>query len=321
MARQPGDASVGLRDIRLSVGHCSLESTLGGYYHDFRGALPLVEGGYHGVLDEQGVPRILLNGEWHYQSVTIAHYVLMLHDSLLSLKGPDDKAEVEGKLKTQLEALSRLIETEGPRRGFAVAGWDDAKYPQLRAGWVSAMYQGNIVSALLRGWQYFGEVRWRDLAGLAFSVMGTPLSEGGVCFREPHPDGEDFWLEEYPMDPPCHVLNGYIYSLWGVLDWARAMGDEAAWAWWRQGIETLKRRLPEYDCGYWSVYDLRFCELTSRYYQENIHVPQMQAMHALTGEGIFDRFGRRWEAQSRSVWCRGLWAIMLRVNARLKPRA
>lgn len=323
MPWHPGDARaprVGLKDIRLRVGHCALDSTLGGYYQDIPGALALVEGGYHGAFDEKGVPRNKLAGQWYYQSVVVAQYALALHDSLRSVETADQRTTGERKLHTQLEALGRFIETAGPRRGFAVVDWDDPKYPDLRAGWVSAMYQGNIVSALLRGWQHFGEDRWRDLAGLAFSVMGTPLSEDGVCVREPSPGGEDFWLEEYPMDPPSHVLNGYIYALWGVLDWARVTGDATAWTWWRQGVETLKRRLPEYDCGYWSVYDLRFRELASRYYQENIHVPQMQAMHALTGEAIFDKYAQRWAAQSRSVLCRARWAIMLRVNARLKKQ-
>ena len=182
------------------------------------------------------------------------------------------------------------------------------------------MYQGNIVSALLRGWQFFGEDCWHDLAGSAFSAMGIRLSEGGVCVREPNPAGEDLWFEEYPMTPPCHVLNGYIYALWGVLDWARATGDATAWMWWKQGGDTLKRRLPEFDCGYWSLYDLRFRELVSRYYQDNIHVPQMQAMYALTGDPVFDKYARRWAAQSQSLLCRVRWAVMLRVNARLRRR-
>ena len=313
-------ARVGLKDIHLRVGHCALDSTLGGYYQDITEAVALVEGGFHGILDEDGVPKINLAGKWHYRSVTIAQYALSLHDSLALPEMADQRRAIELRLRRQLDALAGLIETDGDRRGFAVVSWDDAKYPQLRAGWVSAMYQGNIVSALLRGWQLFGEDRWRDLAGLAFLVMGTPLAEGGVCFRAPHADGEDFWLEEYPMDPPSHVLNGYIYSLWGVLDWARVTGDATAWLWWRQGVETLKRHLPEYDCGYWSVYDLRYRELTSIYYQNNIHVPQMQAMYALTGEALFDEYGDRWAAQGRSRLCRARWAVMLRVNARLRRR-
>lgn len=313
-------ANAALKDIHLRVGHCAMVPELGGYYQDITAAVTLVEGRFHGELDAEGVPHRNLGGRFHYQSVIISQYALALHDLLLKRDDPRDKGALERKFRTQLEVLDRLIEKEGPRRGFAVSSWDDPKYPMLRAGWVSAMYQGNLVSALLRAWQYFGEDRWRDLAGLAFAVMGTPLSEGGVCLREAGPEGVDLWFEEYPMDPPSHVLNGYIYALWGILDWARATNDATAWSWWKQGVETLKRRLPEYDCGYWSVYDLRFRELASRYYQENIHVPQLQAMFALTGDSVFDTYSRRWEAQSRSLFCRVCWAIMLRVNARFRSK-
>lgn len=283
-------------------------------------ALPLIEGGYHGPMDANGVPKNKLGGLWRYHAATIAQYALALHGSLTLCDISSERTTGERKLRAQLQALEPLIETGGKWRGFALNHWDNAKYPALRAGWVSAMYQGNMVSALLRGWQFFGEDRWRGLAELAYSALEKPLSDGGTCVRESHAGGEDYWLEEYPMTPPSHVLNGYIYSLWGVLDWARATSDPAAWRRWHQGVETLKRHLPEYDCGYWSVYDLRFRELVSRYYQENVHVPQMQAMHALTGDSLFDEYARRWTAQSQSFLCRIRWAVMLRVNARFRKR-
>lgn len=310
-------ARIGLKDIRLGVGYCSLERVLGHYYHDMTPALRLVESGYHGVLDEHGVPKNRVGNQWRHSAVTISQYALALHDSLPSCDTHEEKASRESKLRAQLGALEQLIETDGDWRGFALNDWDDAKYPQLRAGWPSAMSQGNMVSALLRGWQLFGEERWRGLANLAFTALDKPLSAGGVCMREGNAGAEDYWLEEYPMNPPSHVLNGYVYSLWGVLDWARATGAAAAWQLWHQGVDTLKRRLPGYDCGYWSVYDLRFRQLSSLYYQKNIHVPQMQAMHMLTDEPIFHTYARRWAAQSRSPLCRVRWAIMLRVNARL----
>lgn len=308
---------IGLKDIHLRVGYCSMEPVLGRFYHDMTPAIALVEGGYHGVLDEYGVPKNRVGKQWRRSGVTISQYALALHDSMSPTLTKEQNGLREHKLRAQLAALDQLVEREGKWRGFALNDWDDAKYPQLRSGWVSAMNQGNMISALLRGWQLLGEDTWRDLAELAFSALEKPLSEGGACVRESHTNGEDYWLEEYPMNPPSHVLNGYIYSLWGVLDWARATGDASGWRRWHQGVETLKRRLPEYDAGYWSVYDLRFRQLTSRYYQENIHVPQMQAMHTLTGEEIFDRYARRWAAQSRSALCRLRCAIMLRVNARL----
>jgi hypothetical protein len=199
---------IGLKDIRLGVGYCSLERVLGHYYHDMTPALRLVEGGYHGVLDDYGVPKNRVGNQWRHSAVTISQYALALHDFLSSCDTQEEKASRESALRAQLGALEQLIETDGDWRGFALNDWDDAKYPQLRAGWPSAMSQGNMVSALLRGWQLFGEERWRDLASLAFSALEKPLSAGGACVRESHTEGEDYWLVTCTPCGACWIGHG-----------------------------------------------------------------------------------------------------------------
>ena len=308
--------SVQLADVTLATGNASLTPELGGYYLDLSGALPLVETGWHGPLDAAGVPFSSGAQGDFYNAITIAQYALALQDALLSAPQNAEKtAELERKLRTQMEFLLTIIEQEGEYRGFFVHRWDNPKYRELRAPWVSALSQGNMLSALLRAYQSWGDERFLEQAHLVFAALERPLSEGGTRFVDA---SGDTWFEEYPMNPPSHVLNGFIFALWGILDYARVTNDPQAWEWWQSGLATLKRRLPDYDCGYWSVYDLKFREPASLYYQNNIHVLQMRALYELTQEPIFDRYARRWAKFGTSRFYRALWWIGVRVQARFQ---
>ena len=89
---------------------------------------------------------------------------------------------------------------------------DNPKYPWLRSPWTSALATGNAMSALLRGWQLFDDDRYRAAAGVAYDALHEPRT--GIAIF----DGDELWYEEYPGDPPLHVLNGHIYALLGVVD-------------------------------------------------------------------------------------------------------
>jgi hypothetical protein len=297
-------------ESRISIGNISQEATLGGYYLDFRRIIPVVESAEFGPIDPDGVPLTRTSpGEHIYNTITISQYALALHDAIVR----DARSDLEPRLARQLEAVLSNTERDGDWEGFCIHRWNNPKYKKLEAPWVSALAQGNAISALLRGHQLFGEKRYADCATKMFAALERPLDQGGVHFVDRC--GHD-WFEEFPMDPPSHVLNGLVFTLWGILDFARATADDRAWAWWRSGVETLRAHLPDFDCGFWSLYDLRYRELASLYYHWNVHIPQIDAMYGLTGEPSFERYASRWRRFGQSRWRRGLWWIALRVRAR-----
>ncbi len=85
----------------------------------------------------------------------------------------------------------------------------------LKAPWYSGLAQGQGISLLLRVWRLTGDERYLDAAVNAFEAMTIPTTDGGVQFVDE--DG-DVWLEEYITAPPTHILNGFIWGLWGVRD-------------------------------------------------------------------------------------------------------
>lgn len=286
---------------------------LGLYYVDSTEVTSRIENDFHGPIDENGVPLNHFEGQGDFYNITtISQYALALHDLMV---GTGETPELRRKLEAQLDVIVANAETQGPCTGFFVSRWNDSKYAELRAPWVSALTQGNAISALLRGYQWNGDTRLLDCATAAFTALELPMSEGGATMTD---ENGHFWLEEYPMNPPSHVLNGFIFALWGVLDYARATGNERAWEWWDAGCQTLRARLKDYDCGFWSVYDLSHRELATQYYQINIHVPQLEAMATLTGEECYSHYARRWRRFSANATNRVLWWIKLRVDARVR---
>jgi hypothetical protein len=219
--------------LTLEPLNCSLDAELGDYYQDFAAAVDLVEAGYHGGLDEHGVAVTDYGDQGKVRnSIITAQYALGLMAA-----GRGDEARV------QLDALVEDQSTDGEFAGCWVMLQDNRKYPWLRSPWTSALASGTCISALLRGWQQFGNERYRIAAALAYEG----LHETADLVIE---DGEDLWYEEYPAEPPLHVLNGHVYALLGVTDHARATGDLEADERWRRAAATTLRHLDGFDLGY-----------------------------------------------------------------------
>jgi hypothetical protein len=171
----------------------------------------------------------------------------------------------------------------------------------LSSPWRSALAQGQGISVCLRAFQACGDERYLTAAHDAFKAFRYLARdhEGGVL-----DDSEGrTWLEEYIVTPPNHVLNGFIWSLWGVRDYAVYFEDSEARSLWDACLETLTGNLNRYDLGFWTSYDLAEPGLpvmpASRYYQ-NLHIVQMRAMHALTGDDRYRDWADRWTAQLRN---------------------
>lgn len=305
-----------LRDVHIKTGHISLGERLGRYYIDLSPALPLIESEYHGPLDNSGVPMNKCGSAGNlYVATTIAQYAIALHDKMLV--DVSRAKEIEPKFAKQIEAIIRGVEPAGERAGLFLNCYVHEKYPELEGCWASGLTQGNAISALLRGYQFYKDERMLKVATQAFDALDLPIESGGV--RVVDRCGHT-WFEEYPTNPPLLVLNGFIFALWGVIDYARATGSAQAWEWWKEGVETLRAHIPEFDRGFWSLYDLRDKELASEYYQSNIHVPQLEALHLLTGDSIFKSYADRWRRFSVSPACRTACWLALRIDARIRNR-
>jgi heparosan-N-sulfate-glucuronate 5-epimerase len=289
--------------------HCSLDRELGDYYQDFRPALRMVEEGYHGAFDGAGVPLVQYpDGEMHHNAITTAQYALANQSAVRH-----GDAARRGAVRTQLDWLVTEQESGGAFAGCWLMRHDDPKYTWLKAPWTSALASGQALSTLLRGWQEYGDRRYLEAADRAYH--GLHDAPGLVL-----DSADELWYEEYPAEPPLHVLNGHVYALLGVLDHARATGDPGATERWQRAARTTLRHLRRFDLGFWSAYDLLQREPASVHYQKNIHIPQLRILGMLTGEPAFDEVADRWERQLHSRVSRLRRAVALRIHARRRRR-
>lgn len=278
---------------------CSLHRPLGEYYQDLRSALALIESGYHGEFDEDGIPLVRYGNQGGFRNaVHTAQYALA---SLSALRAGEFAREPQ--VRTLLDALVLSQESSGDFAGCWLMEHDNPKYPWLRPPWTSALASGQAVSALLRGWELFGEQSYWTTAEAAYAGLHLTRRAMALCYQH----GEELWYEEYPADPPMHVLNGHVYALLGVVDWARVTGDVEAENRWRRAAGTLLHHLDEFDLGYWSAYDLRSREPVSLHYQRNIHVPLLRVLAMLTAEERFAAVAQRWEDYARGIRSRMRW--------------
>jgi hypothetical protein len=290
--------------------NCELDAELGDYYQDIAAAIGLVESGYHGGMSEDGIPLADYATQGRFANPVISSQYA-LANMIAAARGEPERLD---RARTQLDWLIETQATAGQFAGCWMMEHDNPKYPWLRAPWTSALASGNAISALLRGWQLFDVDRYRAAADDAYRALHEPgigLTSG---------DGDELWYEEYPADPPLHVLNGHVYALLGVVDYARATGDPEAEARWRRAASTTLAHLEGFDLGFWSAYDLLWREPASLHYQKNIHIPQLRILAKLTGDQPFEDMAERWERQLSSPLARIRWHAALRVYARRKQR-
>lgn len=171
----------------------------------------------------------------------------------------------------------------------------------LKSPWRSALAQGQGISVCLRAYKLTGDERYLEHAEKAFKSFKYLSREhpGGVL-----DDSRGYiWLEEYIVDPPNHVLNGFIWALWGVRDYAVFFNNEYAWSLWDSCLKTLKENLEYYDIGFWTTYDLikfnpeKQPVIPSSIYYQRLHAVQMDAMYQLTSDPVFDRYREKWNSQ------------------------
>lgn len=169
--------------------------------------------------------------------------------------------------------------------GAWIQGFDLPHTYHLRAPWTSAMAQGEAASLLMRLGATTGEERYAEAAQRALDPM--PMA--------PLPDGSRL-PQEYPTDPPSHVLNGAVFAVWGLLD----AGDGPKR--FDDALETLVRNLGRWDTGSWSRYDLYphpIPNWASLAYHE-LHTTQLRALMALSDlpelAEAADRFESYWSS-------------------------
>ena len=219
-----------------------------------------------------------------------------------------------------LEVVSRVADWVGAEHddeGLIRYGFGMPHTYDLRPGWASAMAQGEAASLLVRAAAALGRPALLDEALVLVEPLIAPDSE------LVHESPEGPVLQEYPTSPPAHVLNGWIFALWGLYDVGLATGDTRSTRAFEQGVEALSARLKLHGTWWsWSRYDLfphRLTHVTSPFYHR-LHVEQLRALDVLAPDPAFGSTARRWESGLRNPVARSLAVGRKAAFRALEPR-
>ena len=252
---------------------------------------------YAGPFDSSGIPQLNYHGDIgvQYNPIAIAQYGLGSYNLWKR------EADAARQQKFFLVADWLCSHLEHNARGFGV--WNhhfDWEYRDtLKAPWYSALAQGQGISVLVRAHKESGDSRYLDTARAAFAAFQHAMEEGGVAFAD---QSGDLWFEEYLVSPPTHILNGFIWALWGLYDLFLATGDVSAQDLFARGVRTLLHNLDRYDLGFWSLYEqsgTRLPMVASAFYHQ-LHIVQLRIMNRLTGESKFAEVAERWDGYAKS---------------------
>jgi hypothetical protein len=151
------------------------------------------------------------------------------------------------QLKTLLDAL---VSTSSTRGGFTA--WEYwFPFGGGNPPWTSGLSQGTAIQALVQGAQLLNDPHYLDVAKSALAAFTTPPPNGVLT----HAFGGDWYLQ-YSFAPHLFILNGFLQSLNGIYDLAKATGDPGAQAIFTRGDRAAQNAIPHYDTGAWSLYSL-----------------------------------------------------------------
>ena len=238
---------------------------------------------YGGPFDSSGIPLMHMRQGPAYFPIFIGLYGLGQFEIYRQTSGADSfvKAESVATWFCNNQTDQGTWLTHSPVRKFG-----------LTHPWPSAMGQGLAISCLTRIYKITGREQYLARAIKALNPYRIGFDNGGVAYSE----SGDIFYDEYPSGKGCHVLNGFIFALWGLYDLYRICNNPKAKSLYNNGLNTLIKFLPQYDTGYWSLYHIaNGLKNPASIPYHRLHINQLQAMYLISENKIFKQYALLWE--------------------------
>ncbi|NQU26226.1 MAG: hypothetical protein HQ567_33480 [Candidatus Nealsonbacteria bacterium] len=266
------------------------------YYNDLTG-----KAAWDGTYID-GVPalRVATNGSDAVLPVTVLLYGLGSMDRYFL----EDRREFIDNVRNAAAWMIANVLPEGHYNNHLKESTDQDEFYSSN----SAMTQGLALSFAVRTvtHELVDQQTADELRGLIRTLVGNmllPVARRGTALHE----GDDLFLMEFCRKDHTIVLNGWIFALFGLIDYTGFCHDEQAEAGLKTSLSTMAKVLPEYQLpNGWSYYDNagRIC---SPFYH-NLHIALLDAMHRLTGEPVFAQC-RDVSRQANRRWNRVVYTV------------
>ena len=258
-----------IEHVNQGVGKIYSISAVRGYYNDLIEKVIKSKG-----KDKTQIPLFTTsNKENIYFSIAIFQYGLGAYDLYLiennNLYYKVFKNCVEWAIENQLE--------NGAWNTFLHSS---PKHPY------SSMAQGEGISLLVRAYIEFKDELILKKIQKAIDLLILPIEEGGTTFY----DNDQVFFQEFTDKPT--VLNGWIFTLFGLLDYLKIVENEKVLNIYQKSLDTLENSLRKFDIGYWSKYDI-LNMIASPFYHK-LHISLLSVLYELTGRKMFFEYYKSW---------------------------
>lgn len=241
-------------------------------------------------FDADSIPVYIYQGEAFYHPVFVSMYGINYVDGAVRTDNPRYLQQAE-------KIAAKLVEKANEKNDHFLFPYNfDFEYgkDKLKAPWYSGMAQGRLLSLFSRLYQVTQKpiyLQWAENTFESFKLIKNQREEEWVGYI----DLENYyWIEEYPADNPSHVLNGFIFAIYGLYDYYITTHNPESLKLLNAAITTVEHYIGQYrNPGNISFYDLKNKFLNENYHP--IHIDQLNMLSKITGESYFkemaDLFG------------------------------
>lgn len=241
----------------------------------------------HGTLDQKGIPFNAQTGIYPavYHPTTISQYALAQWNIYLTTNNE--------ACKEAFLLQADWIVAHEQRAGDNVGRWPipfPAYVYNTPDSWLSALTQGSIISVLVRAYRLTTCESYLQVASRAVRTFELDIHDNGVNTSV---GSDGLFFEEVASYPATHILNGYIFALFGLYDYVSLTKDIHIEQLITKSLVTLHTFIDKFDTGYWSRYDLHFRHLATPFYHA-LHIVLLQALAQYSGCQHCTELAARW---------------------------
>tara|TARA_B110000263_G_scaffold249473_1_gene267182 strand:- start:1375 stop:2352 length:978 start_codon:yes stop_codon:yes gene_type:complete len=247
---------------------------------------------YQGDYDKNGIPQLNYQGDIgiQYNPIAIAQWSLGNYNLW---KKNNDKENYKKFIKGA-DWLNNNLSLSEDNVYVWQHHFDWVYKENLINPWHSGLAQGQGLSVLCRAYRVTGDNQYLDSIEKVYQSFLIDIKKGGVTFTD---QDRNIWIEEYIMkNNPTHILNGFIWGLWGIYDYWLLTKNNDVRKLFDKYVKTLECNIDKYDIGYWSLYELTNLNISMRasIFYHRLHIVQLEILFNITKIKKFEVISNNW---------------------------
>lgn len=226
---------------------------------------------WDGVPDKNGIPmNRLSDGQYFYFPISLCQKAIALYEN--------------NQMVDFLQLTSFIVSLIDENGGLDC--WSKSGKGTITN--YSSMAQGQVISVLFRAHVLTREDKYVSAAKSAYDCLMN--IENSIFYRE---DGVVFF-DETPKPGKDIILNGWIFTLWGILDFNRLVNGHDENYEFLEYSHQLAKVLHRFDNGFWSLYS-DGGSIASPFYHD-LHIEQLKAMYIITNISEFNEYAEKFSS-------------------------